>query len=83
MQVPILSGVYSDQTGDYRSSYPVNLVPVAQSTGISDSYLRPAEGLERITDTVGNDRGGIVVNGVLYRVIGNKFARINADGSIV
>lgn len=53
MQIPILSGAYSDGNADFRVSYPLNLTPVAQTQGISTGYLRPADGIvgfEVITD---------------------------------
>jgi len=45
MQIPILSGAYSDGNADFRVSYPLNLTPVAQAQGISTGYLRPADGI--------------------------------------
>jgi hypothetical protein len=53
VQIPILSGAYSDGNADFRVSYPLNLTPVAQAQGISTGYLRPADGIvgfEVITD---------------------------------
>lgn len=79
MQVPILNGIYVDASPDFRTSYPVNLVPVPKATGISEGYLRPAEGLEAFAVGPGVDRGGINWNGVHYRVSGSKLIRINND----
>ena len=32
MQIPILSGAYSDGNADFRVSYPLNLTPVVQAS---------------------------------------------------
>lgn len=81
MNIPILSGIYSDVSGDYRTSYPVNMVPVIKPTGISDAYMRPAPGLVQFAATIGRDRGGIVWGGVLYRVLGQQLVRVLRDGN--
>jgi hypothetical protein len=47
MQVPILRGVFTDNGPNVRVSYPVNLVPVPTQSGVSQEYLRPADGLIR------------------------------------
>lgn len=83
MQVPVLSGIYADTKADFRTSYPVNLIPVPKETGISQGYLRTAEGIEQfsIDALPGLDRGGIVWNGNLYRVMGGSLVLINSDGT--
>lgn len=35
-----INGIYTDQTADYRTSYPLNLVPVPKQNGISQGYLK-------------------------------------------
>lgn len=80
MQWPIISGVYSDIGAEWRQKYPVNMVPVPVPTGISDGYLRPAEGIVKQGDGFGTSRGGIVWNGKLYRVLGSSFCEIDRDG---
>jgi hypothetical protein len=82
MQIPVLSGLYADETGDYRSSYPVNLIPVPKEVGVSEGYLRPADGMKLLGTGPGIDRGGINWNGQLYRVMGNSLVRILADGTL-
>lgn len=81
MSIPILNGVYTDGVANVRTSYPVNLVPVPKSSGVSDLYLRPADGLVQLGTGPGVDRGGINWNGVCYRVMGTKLVRIAADGT--
>lgn len=79
-QIPILNGIYTDQSPDFRVEYPVNLVPVPMSNGISNGYLRPADGLvEYCTCPAGVDRGGIEYDGQCYRVRGTSLVRVNAD----
>lgn len=83
MQVPILNGIYADGVADFRTSYPVNMVPVPKSTGISSGYLRPAEGLVLASVSPGLPRGGIEWNGKTYRVMGTKLVRIESDDTVV
>lgn len=82
MQIPIVNGIYTDVTADYRTSYPLNLVPVPKQNGIANGYLRKADGIAMFcgADKGGIDRGGINWNGVCYRVIGSTLWRINEQG---
>lgn len=82
MQIPILDGIYTDSNSDFRTAYPVNLIPVPKGQGISAGYLRPAEGINHVADLPGMDRGGIVWKGEHYRVCGTKFVKISASGQI-
>jgi hypothetical protein len=81
MQVPILSGIYSDNAGRVRTSYPVNRIPVPTQSGISAGYLRPGYGLVSQGAGLGVDRGGIEWRGVMYRVQGTSLVRIDASGA--
>jgi Phage stabilisation protein len=81
MQVPILNGIYTDGGSDFRTSYPRNMVPVPKQQGISQGYLRPAEGIIQLGSGPGVDRGGINWNGICYRVMGTKLVRLAADGT--
>jgi hypothetical protein len=72
LEIPILSGVFTDNAPSVRISYPLNLVPIIEKSGINDGYLKPAPGIDILASTSGLDRGGINWNGVLYRVIGSK-----------
>ena len=82
MQIPILNGVYTNQSGDVRTAYPVNLAVVPKDSGVSDFYLRPFYGIVKIADTNGIDRGGINWLGVHYRVIGESLCKVSEDGAI-
>lgn len=80
MQIPILNGIYTDEASDFRTSYPRNLIPVPKSQGISQGYLRPADGIIEFGDGPGIDRGGINWDGVCYRVMGTKLVSIDSNG---
>lgn len=82
MQIPILSGIYTDAVGQVRTSYPVNYVPVPVQSGVSNGYLKPGDGLVQQGTGPGVDRGGINWNGVLYRVMGTKLVRIDDAGAL-
>ena len=81
-QIPVLNGTYTDQDADFRSSYPVNLVPVPKDNGIAKGYLRPADGITSFTEGPGNDRGGYNWKGVHYRVMGTKVLTISEIGVV-
>lgn len=82
MQIPILNGIYTDNTPELRTSYPVNLIPVPAKTGISAGFLKPAEGIVSNGTGTGIDRGGIEWDGVCYRVMGTKLVRVDSDGTV-
>lgn len=82
MQIPIINGIYSDEAPDLRTSYPKNLIPVPKSNGVSEGYLRPADGLVEFIEGTAVDRGGINWDGVLYRVLGSKLVSIDSLGVI-
>lgn len=83
-EVSVLHGLGSDERGDLRTAYPVNLVPVPYGNDLSIGFLRPAEGIveQAATTAPGVDRGGRVWRDVLYRVLGTSFCSIATDGSI-
>lgn len=81
MQIPIYEGIYVDPTADFRTSYPVNLIPTPKKTGFSDGYLRTAEGVALFGATPGRERGGINWNGTLYRACGANLCAIDATGT--
>ena len=84
MQIPILSGIYTDSDSDFRTSYPRNLVPVPKSQGISEGYLRPSDGIQDLGqgEGPGLDRASVNWDEVCYRVMGTKFVRQNSNGSL-
>lgn len=82
MQIPILNGVYADNTPELRTSYPVNMVPVPKQSGISNGFLRPADGIISNGVGPGVDRGGINWDGVCYRVMGTSLVSIASNNVI-
>ncbi|HJR33160.1 MAG TPA: packaged DNA stabilization protein [Pseudomonas sp.] len=81
-KISVLSGSYTDQAADFRSSYPVNLIPVPKDNGISKGYLRPADGILEVAEGPGIDRGGISWNGAHYRVMGTDLVNVSSSGAI-
>ena len=82
MKIPILTGIYTDSGPDFRTAYPVNLVPVPLPNGIDDGFMRPADGIIANGAGPGIDRGGINWNGVCYRVMGSKLVSIAENGAV-
>jgi hypothetical protein len=82
MQVPILSGIYSDQSADFRTSYPINMVPVPKETSLSQGYLRTADGLTEFAEGPDKDRGGINWREFCYRVMGTKLVLVGQGGTV-
>lgn len=83
MQISIIPGIYADEDADFRKAYPRNMIPVAFDSGISQAYLRPAEGITSFgTYGPGCDRGSINWNGINYRVMGSKLVSVASDGMV-
>jgi hypothetical protein len=82
MQIPILNGIFTDNTPELRTSYPVNLMPVPKVSGISNGFLRPGDGIVANGTGPGVDRGGINWNGDVYRVMGTKLVEISSNGAV-
>jgi hypothetical protein len=82
MQIPILSGIYTDNGPDLRTSYPVNRVPVPKQSGISAGFLRPGDGIVANGTGPGTDRGGINWRGQCYRVMGTKLVEVASNGAV-
>jgi hypothetical protein len=82
MQISILNGIYTDNGPDFRTSYPVNMVPVPKNSGISTGYLRPGDGLVANGTGPGIDRGGINWQGECYRVMGTKLVSVASNGDV-
>lgn len=82
MRVQIVSGIYADPDGDFRTSYPINMRPVPKTQGISKGYLRVNDGAVLQAVGPGATRGGIEWEGVCYRVMGGKLVIVDEGGSI-
>lgn len=81
-QIALLSGIGSDADADFRTSLPVNLIPVPKETGISKGYLRAAPGLTEFATGAGTSRGAIGWNDLCYRVMGTSLQRVDAGGTV-
>jgi hypothetical protein len=81
-QIPLISGIFADNGPDFRTSYVINMIPVPKANGISEGFLRPADGLIANGTGPGVDRGGINWNGVCYRVMGSKLVTVGPTGTI-
>lgn len=81
MKINITSGIYMDQDGDFRTSYPQNMIPIPTKNGINNGYLRPGYGIVEFGTGPGVGRGGIKWNSVCYRVMGTKFVSIDINGA--
>ena len=81
-QIAILKGIYADNVGDFVESKPINREPVVMDTGLSQGFLRVAPGVVGTDQGSGDDRGGILWNGVAYRVIGSRLVRLDSAGKI-
>lgn len=82
MQIPIVNGIYTDQSSNFRIKYPLNMEPVAQSNGISAGFLRPAHGIISYGLGPGRDRGAINWNDISYRAMGDKLVKVETDGTV-
>ncbi len=82
MQIPILNGIYVGSEPELRTSYPVNMVPVPKQSGISNGFLRPADGIVIDGAGPGFDRGGTNWNGMCYRVMGTKLVTVESSGVV-
>ena len=82
-QIAILNGIYTDNSPELRTSYPVNLVPVPIQSGISAGFLRQGDGIVSNGTGPGVDRGGINWNGICYRVMGTKLVTVSSAGVVV
>ena len=83
MQIPLLSGVLASEQADFNLSMPINLEGVSIDTGISKGYLRSAMGATTLgAGGPGVDRGGILFNGLLHRVMGTKLVSVSSSGVV-
>lgn len=82
MQISLLSGITTDTDADFRTSYPVNLVPVPKDTGISKGYLRAAPGITQMATGFGPVRGSLVAGDICYQVSGDQLVRVLPHGGV-
>jgi len=62
--IPILNGIYSDTNANYRNRYPRNLHPVLLKQGISQGYLKPADGIIEFKNAIDkvNSQSSVYLN---------------------
>ena len=82
MQIQIVSGIYTDDSPSVRTSYPTNLVPVVDPNGVSNGYLRPADGIIEFATGTGVCRGSILWNDTVYMVMGSKLVSVSSAGVV-
>lgn len=82
MDLPILSGIATDGSPDFRAKYPLNRLPVVMSTGVSVGHLRPWYGIEQRGTGSGIARGAIEWQGAIYAVFGTTLSRIDSDNTV-
>jgi hypothetical protein len=71
-RVPLLSGITADETAEFKMSRPVNLEVVPVDNKIAKAQFRMTAGALPFATGPGVDRGGILWNGVMHRVMGTK-----------
>lgn len=81
--IPILSGISANEQAEFKTSYPLNLEPLAIDNKLSRGQLRMAPGAITASTGPGTDRGGIVWNGVQYRVMGTMLVSVAQDATII
>lgn len=80
--IPIISGIYADETASLRQSLPINLEPVVIDSGLSAGTLNTPPGLTQLSTGPGADRGSINWGGICYRVMGSRLVSVTQSGSI-
>jgi hypothetical protein len=80
MQLPIQSGV-ALKDGKFVTSLPINLEHSVIETGLAKGQLVTTRGAEPLGTGPGTDRGGIMWNGVHYRVMGQSLVTVAQDGT--
>jgi hypothetical protein len=83
LQISIVNGIYTDNAPGIRVLYPTNLTPVYEDNGVSAGFLKPSDGMVETATGPGVDRGGIIWNGIHYRVMGSSFVQVSDDGTVI
>lgn len=80
--IPLLSGITAKETAEFVTSLPVNLEPIVVDSGISKGQLRSASGATTWAQGPGPDRGGILFNNVVHRVMGTNLVSVSQAGVV-
>jgi hypothetical protein len=81
-KIPLLSGIKTDALAEFKTSYPLNLEPVAVDNKIERGQLRATAGAVPIVTGPGVDRGGIYWNDMIHRVMGSRLVKLTRAGAI-
>lgn len=81
--IPLIKGDKIRLETDYGDSLPINMYPVRKDILGAKGYMLGMPGLVKFGDTFGPDRAGIYNERFEehYRLSGNRFGRVNADGT--
>lgn len=82
MRIPLLSGILADGLAEFRTSYPLNLEPIAVQNKIAAGQLRTTAGAITVATGPGVDRGGCDFHDMIYRVMGTRLVRLTRAGTI-
>ncbi len=84
VQVNFLQGTFATQSGELGASLPINRDPIILDVGLSKISLRMAPGIVQLGAGLPGerDRGGLVWEGVHYRVLGSNLCTVAADGTV-
>ena len=80
--IPLISGIGATENADLTVVLPTNLEAVPTDSGLSKGYLRTTAGANTFGTGPGIDRGGILFDGVHYRVMGTKLVTVSTTGVI-
>lgn len=82
MRLPLVSGIVADNTAEFATSYPHNLEIVAVDNKIAKAQFRATSGAVPFATGPGVDRGGILWNGLMLRVMGTKLVSVSETGVV-
>lgn len=80
-QISIMSGIYTDETSDWRGFMPVNKELIMGDNGVAKGYLGQVHGATQQTSGYGRSRGGIERNGACFRVMGSRLLGVTESGA--
>jgi hypothetical protein len=81
MRIPLISGIITDNTAEFLTSYPRNLEVVPVDNKIASAQFRATSGAIPLSTGPGICRGAINWNDVVYAVFGTKLCSVAADGT--
>lgn len=82
MRIPLVSGITTDESAEFRTSYPVNLEIVPTDNKIAEAQFRAPSGAVPWVTGLGVDRGGMLWGNSMFRIMGTKFVRVEATGIV-